>query len=78
MPEYLQKGVVAVEDGRFYQHNGIDAKGIIRALYVGLKNRFKFTEGASTITQQLLKNNVFTTWTEEQTLIDRVKRKLQE
>ena len=78
VPEYLQKGVVAVEDGRFYQHNGIDAKGIIRALYVGIKNRFKFTEGASTITQQLLKNNVFTTWTQEQTLIDRVKRKFQE
>ncbi|MDO4804356.1 MAG: transglycosylase domain-containing protein [Lachnospiraceae bacterium] len=78
VPEYLQKGVIAVEDERFYQHNGIDAKGIIRALYVGLKNRFKFTEGASTITQQLLKNNVFTTWTEESSLIDRVKRKFQE
>ena len=46
VPEYLQKGVVAVEDGRFYQHNGIDAKGIIRALYVGIKNRFKFTAAA--------------------------------
>lgn len=78
VPEYLQKGVIAVEDERFYQHNGIDAKGIIRALYVGLKHHFKFTEGASTITQQLLKNNVFTTWTEESSLIDRVKRKFQE
>ncbi|HAE45075.1 MAG TPA: glycosyl transferase, partial [Lachnospiraceae bacterium] len=78
VPEYLQKGVIAVEDERFYQHNGIDAKGIIRALYVGIRNRFKFTEGASTITQQLLKNNVFTTWTEESTLVDRVKRKFQE
>lgn len=78
VPIHLQNAVIAVEDERFYQHSGIDAKGIIRAAVVGVKNRFKFTEGASTITQQLLKNNVFTTWTQEVTLLDRIKRKFQE
>lgn len=78
IPEYLQKAVIAVEDERFYEHNGIDIKGIFRAFFVGVKNGFKFTEGASTITQQLLKNNVFTNWTNEQTQMDRFKRKFQE
>ena len=78
VPVYMQHAVVAIEDLRFYQHNGVDARGILRALVVGLKNHFQFTEGASTITQQLLKNNVFTTWTTEKTLVDRVKRKFQE
>lgn len=78
IPEYLQKAVIAVEDERFYEHNGIDIKGIFRAFFVGVKNNFRFTEGASTITQQLLKNNVFTNWTNEQTQLERFKRKFQE
>jgi penicillin-binding protein 1A len=78
VPVDLQHAVVAIEDERFYQHNGIDIRGIIRALLTGVKNKFRFTEGASTITQQLLKNNVFTTWTQEKSLVDRVKRKFQE
>ena len=77
VPVALQKAVIAVEDERFYLHNGIDAKGIVRAFVVGIRNRFRFTEGASTITQQLLKNNVFTNWTEE-SRVDSVKRKIQE
>ncbi len=78
VPDYMQKAVIAIEDERFYQHSGIDPKGILRAAFVGVSNGFHFSEGASTITQQLLKNNVFTTWTEENTLVERVKRKLQE
>ena len=78
IPEDLQHAVVAVEDERFYEHNGIDLKGIVRAFYVGISTGFKRTEGASTITQQLLKNNVFTDWTEESTLLDSLKRKIQE
>lgn len=78
VPKDLQHAVVAIEDERFYQHNGIDIQGIVRALFTGVKNRFRFTEGASTITQQLLKNNVFTTWTQEKSLADRIKRKFQE
>ena len=78
VPQIMQDAVIAIEDERFYQHNGVDTKGIIRALVRGIQNRFRFTEGASTITQQLLKNNVFTSWTQEQTLMERVKRKIQE
>ena len=65
VPEDLQNAFVAIEDSRFYDHNGIDIKGIIRAGVVGIQNGGHFSEGASTITQQLLKNNVFTDWTSE-------------
>ena len=46
---------IAIEDKRFYEHNGYDLKRIVKASLVNLKNRSK-TEGASTITQQLVKN----------------------
>ena len=75
--ENLAHAFVAIEDERFYQHRGIDIPGIFRAIYVGLKGGLDFSEGASTITQQLIKNNVFTDWTNETTQ-DRVKRKIQE
>ena len=78
VPEDLQNAFVAIEDSRFYDHNGIDIKGIIRAGVVGIQNGGHFSEGASTITQQLLKNNVFTDWTSEDSFADRVKRKIQE
>ena len=70
IPEDLAHAFVAIEDERFYEHNGIDIKGIIRAAYVGISNGFNFSEGASTITQQLLKNNVFTGWTSEGSFIE--------
>ena len=57
IPLYLQQAVIATEDERFYEHNGIDIKGIFRALVTNIKNG-RFSEGASTITQQLVKNNV--------------------
>ena len=81
VPEDLKNAFVAVEDSRFYSHNGIDIKGIVRAVVVGIQNKLRggdFTEGASTITQQLLKNNVFTDWTSEDSFADRLKRKIQE
>ncbi len=79
IPQDLADAFVAVEDARFYEHNGIDIKGIIRAAYIGVVvNKFHFTEGASTITQQLLKNNVFTDWTSETGFADKMKRKIQE
>lgn len=76
IPVNLQHAFVAIEDERFYEHNGIDMKGIVRA---GIRDiiKMKFDEGASTITQQLLKNNVFEGWTSE-TKLESVKRKLQE
>ena len=76
IPENLAHAFVAIEDSRFYEHNGIDIQGIIRAGVVGLTSG-NFSEGASTITQQLLKNNVFSGWTNE-TFIESVKRKIQE
>lgn len=78
IPENLAHAFVAIEDERFYDHNGIDIKGIIRAAYVGVSHGFHFSEGASTITQQLLKNNVFTDWTSETGFADKLKRKIQE
>ena len=76
IPENLAHAFVAIEDSRFYDHNGIDIQGIIRAGVVGLSSG-DFSEGASTITQQLLKNNVFSGWTNESSL-QKVKRKIQE
>ena len=76
IPEELQKAFVAIEDERFYDHNGIDLRGIVRAGIKGVTTGH-FSEGASTITQQLLKNNVFDGWTTENSS-QRVKRKLQE
>lgn len=78
IPEDLQNAFVAIEDARFYQHGGIDVQGIGRAFVRGVQNGFHFSEGASTITQQLLKNNVFTDWMLEETFTDRASRKVQE
>ncbi|OPY12053.1 MAG: Penicillin-binding protein 2D [Syntrophus sp. PtaB.Bin001] len=55
---FLQKAVVAIEDARFYQHPGVDIRGIARALVKDVAKR-KFVEGGSTITQQLIKNKYF-------------------
>ena len=55
IPLFLQKALVAVEDSRFYEHGGIDIRGIARALVKDVA-RGKLAEGGSTITQQLIKN----------------------
>ena len=77
IPEDLQHAFIAIEDERFYDHNGIDLQGIARAAMVGLTSG-NFSEGASTLTQQLIKNNVFPEFTEEKTFYDRLQRKIQE
>ena len=80
IPVDLMHAFVAIEDERFYEHSGIDIPGIIRAGVKGVTNVLhggKMTEGASTITQQLLKNNVFTGWTSE-SFVESVRRKIQE
>ena len=76
IPLDLQHAFVAIEDARFYEHHGIDVKGILRAGVKGLTSG-SFSEGASTLTQQLLKNNVFDNWTNESGM-QRVVRKIQE
>lgn len=78
IPLHTQHAFVAIEDSRFYEHNGIDLQGIVRAFVVGVTSGFHFSQGASTITQQLIKNNVLTTWTGETTFIESLQRKIQE
>ncbi|MGD0237747.1 MAG: PBP1A family penicillin-binding protein [Syntrophorhabdales bacterium] len=55
MPKQLRLAFIAIEDVRFYQHVGIDVRGIFRAAYRNVM-RQSFSEGASTITQQLARN----------------------
>ncbi|ONI47654.1 hypothetical protein AN644_04400 [Candidatus Epulonipiscium fishelsonii] len=69
IPDHLQKAIISIEDERFMEHNGIDIRGILRAIIVNLTTNQ--TEGASTITQQLIKNNILSP---EQTIT----RKIQE
>lgn len=52
---YMQKAVIAIEDERFYDHNGIDFRGIMRAAVENIRH-LSFSQGASTLTQQLIKN----------------------
>ena len=77
IPADLQHAFVAIEDERFYEHNGIDIQGIIRAGVNGVAHGFHFTEGASTLTQQLIKNNVFPNFINE-SKYQRIERKIQE
>ena len=77
IPEHVQEAFIAIEDERFYEHNGIDLQGMIRAGVTFAKSGFKTTQGASTITQQLLKNNVFD-FMSENGMADKIERKLQE
>ena len=77
IPEHLRWAFIDTEDARFYEHNGIDIQGIGRAAFIALTT-LNPSEGASTITQQVLKNNVFTSWTEEDSLTSSLKRKIQE
>ena len=55
IPSYTKNAFIATEDKRFYHHNGVDFKGLIRATFNNLKT-LSFKEGGSTITQQLIKN----------------------
>lgn len=55
IPLHVQNAFISIEDKRFYSHNGLDTKGILRALVNNVRS-FSLKEGASTITQQLIKN----------------------
>ncbi len=54
VPEVLKQAVVASEDRRFYQHRGVDARGLLRALRADA-GAGEYEQGASTITQQLVR-----------------------
>lgn len=57
MPEYLKQATIALEDRDFYNHSGINYKRIVKAIYVDIIERRK-AQGASTLTQQLVKNAI--------------------
>ena len=77
---YLGQAFIAIEDQRFSKHGGVDFRGITRAVVLDVQNKLfhgnKNTQGASTLTQQLIKNRVFL----NDSLNNRIdyKRKIQE
>jgi penicillin-binding protein 1A len=77
IPKSLQFAFIDIEDERFLEHNGIDVKGIFRAGYLVLSSG-SLSQGASTITQQLLKNNVFENGGMETSNGALIRRKIQE
>ena len=77
MPTHLIYAFVDIEDERFFEHNGIDIMGIVRAGIHGITSG-SFNQGASTITQQLIKNKLFNVGMGENTFMHSLKRKIQE
>jgi penicillin-binding protein 1A len=57
--DYLQEAVIAIEDQRFYDHEGVDWKAIARALAADVREG-KVVQGGSTVTQQFIKNTLIT------------------
>lgn len=55
LPDVMKKAIVAIEDSRFYEHHGVDFQGVVRALVRNGQDGGP-TQGASTITQQYVKN----------------------
>ncbi len=76
IPKDLINAFVAIEDERFWSHNGIDLKSIGRAIH-GVLSDNESAGGGSTLTQQLIKNNVFSGGMNESGF-ERYERKLQE
>lgn len=56
IPENMQNAIIAIEDERFYEHDGVDVRGMLRAAYSILTKHS--VQGGSTLTQQLIKNNI--------------------
>ncbi len=77
IPTHLIYAFIDTEDIRFFEHNGIDIQSIFRAGVHGLTSG-RFTQGGSTITQQLIKNKLFNTGMGETTFMHSLKRKIQE
>lgn len=76
IPEVVRNCFISIEDERFYEHKGIDVRGIFRVVFQGIKQG-NFDAGASTLTQQLIKNQVFDGGAEDN-FTDRFIRKIQE
>ena len=73
VPKNLKDAVLAIEDRRFYQHGGVDTKGVLRAIKNNVTG--KSHEGASTITMQVAKN-FFTVPGGKRTIITKIKETL--
>jgi len=84
IPYHVRNAFIAIEDERFYYHNGIDTRGIGRAIWMLVSSGGEVTQGASTITQQLIKNRLgrfdsdLTTKLQEQYLAVRFESQLAE
>lgn len=79
IPAAFVEAMVSVEDRRFYEHNGVDYEGIMRAAYILFKNEGTITQGASTITQQLARGIFLTNEVSaEKTNADKYERKFKE
>jgi penicillin-binding protein 1A len=76
IPQNLQNAFIAIEDERFYEHHGVDIQGVSRAIVSTVKSG-SLSQGGSTITQQLLKNNVFSVYNED-SVYKKIERKIQE
>lgn len=57
VPQMLRNAVLVTEDARFYEHGGVDPRGIVRALWTNVR-KGRVAEGGSTITQQLVKSRL--------------------
>lgn len=55
IPENLREATIAIEDSRFYEHAGVDVRGVARAIWTNLRGQ-RLAQGGSTITQQLARN----------------------
>jgi penicillin-binding protein 1B len=60
IPEHMRQAVLAIEDRRFYEHPGVDPIRMVGALMNNVRGNKKYLEGASTITQQIIKNTFLT------------------
>ncbi len=69
IPDYVKEAILSIEDAEFYNHPAFDWRGILRAFITNLKTG-KFTQGGSTITQQLVKNAFLTN---EKTITRKIK-----
>jgi penicillin-binding protein 1B len=69
IPSIFWKGLIGVEDQRYLDHFGVDLKSLLRALFTNLKT-MRYTQGGSTISQQLVKNLFFTS---EKTFVRKIK-----
>ena len=55
---FIKNAIISIEDKDFYKHPGIDFRGLLRSAWVAMKTRGKYIQGASTITQQFVKNSL--------------------